>query len=583
MIIDLSNILKEYKRLKKKFSKLSKEQLIQKHVELFQFCNKKHEENRFLKQIIKNKLLVDNQIKEQKFIKYFSSNSRNKDACFKIFKKEKLLGKGGYGQTYLASKGNFKYAVKVQEITNIEISDLKKEIKLTKKMGKLGVGPKLYDYYICKEDNKNKLFMVMEYMSGGDLYNWLGDGNKLTAKLKKDARKKLKIMHDNGIIHNDLHEGNIFIQNKNNKPELFIGDFGISETKESLIRQNFIASPLEMTIEDWKNGYLINPGNNSKESLLFDFIVNKLIFDEILIIDFPKIYQIYQKIKNKYKKYSKSKIKDLGNKLKDNKNEANENNFDKMILDDLIFYSHKYKEISKFKKTFKNLTEYIPNSIEKNHKIYNCLTKYKIEKHLGYFDSDDFSLVNSFYNMIVSENKKLYNLHIIDPDIDRKHNEKNRYIKIKNKIKIAKKMGELGIGPKLLKTYYCKNNNNGYKIYLLFEYISDITLKDWINGNKKYTKKMYKQINDKIKKIKSNKIIIQNIKSNMILVNPSTKELFINNFYSAITFDNFYKNKVISDNNMATWMKNNDYETEDLIEYLILDEIHQKNLIKLKI
>ena len=212
MIIDLSNILKEYKRLKKKFSKLSKEQLIQKHVELFQFCNKKHEENRFLKQIIKNKLLVDNQIKEQKFIKYFSSNSRNKDACFKIFKKEKLLGKGGYGQTYLASKGNFKYAVKVQEITNIEISDLKKEIKLTKKMGKLGVGPKLYDYYICKEDNKNKLFMVMEYMSGGDLYTWFSDGNKLTAKLKKDAKKKLKIMHDNGIIHNDLHEGNIFIQ-----------------------------------------------------------------------------------------------------------------------------------------------------------------------------------------------------------------------------------------------------------------------------------------------------------------------------------------------------------------------------------
>ena len=89
-------------------------------------------------------------------------------------------------------------------------------------------------------------------------------------------------MHENGIIHNDLHEGNIFIQNKNNKPELFIGDFGISETKKSLIKQYLIPSPLEMTNESWKNGDLINPSNRSYELILNEYIIYTLLFNKYL-------------------------------------------------------------------------------------------------------------------------------------------------------------------------------------------------------------------------------------------------------------------------------------------------------------
>ena len=40
-------------------------------------------------------------------------------------------------------------------------------------MGDLNIGPKIYDSYYCKYRGMYNLFIVQEYMNGGDLNNWI--------------------------------------------------------------------------------------------------------------------------------------------------------------------------------------------------------------------------------------------------------------------------------------------------------------------------------------------------------------------------------------------------------------------------
>ena len=50
-----------------------------------------------------------------------------------------------------------------------QIDRIKNEIILSKKMGDKNIGPKIYDYYICVENNTTKVLILMEYMNGGTL------------------------------------------------------------------------------------------------------------------------------------------------------------------------------------------------------------------------------------------------------------------------------------------------------------------------------------------------------------------------------------------------------------------------------
>ena len=83
------------------------------------------------------------------------------------------------------------YAIKTQTIKgDIDFTPQQRvdmihtEIKIAKKMGKLGVGPIIYDYYICKESKKKGyvIFIIMQYMYGGRLEQW--------GKIPTQAQKK---------------------------------------------------------------------------------------------------------------------------------------------------------------------------------------------------------------------------------------------------------------------------------------------------------------------------------------------------------------------------------------------------------
>lgn len=162
--------------------------------------------------------------------------------CFGDYKVINQLGAGAFGSVYLVEKGNKKYAIKNQFIKDTmwtsrteNIKQIKNEIEISIKMGKKNIGPKIYDYYMCDVDfDKTTVIIVMEYMNEGTLSNWLVN-NKLTKKHKEQINDKIEKMHNENILHLDIHDENIFVSKKGSKIEFFIGDFGLSQTFKQLI------------------------------------------------------------------------------------------------------------------------------------------------------------------------------------------------------------------------------------------------------------------------------------------------------------------------------------------------------------
>tara|TARA_B100001248_G_C27377998_1_gene455369 strand:+ start:132 stop:1043 length:912 start_codon:yes stop_codon:yes gene_type:complete len=247
-LIDLKKIEKLYNAVLKYIKKLSNEQ----HTQLMlQFS--KHKVDIEIVQILTNMFWrIDNKsiIKKQNTkikdnFKKFEPKIQGTYCCFGDYKVIHELGSGAYGTVYLVEKDKKKYAIKTQNIyiNNIYVSlndnlkMIKNEIDITKKMGEINIGPKLHDYYICQPDmNKISIFMIMEWMTEGSLNNWL-QNNKLTKSQETSILKKIKKMHEAGIVHADIHDQNIFVTKKKSKFEFYIGDFGLSKTVKDLVKQ----------------------------------------------------------------------------------------------------------------------------------------------------------------------------------------------------------------------------------------------------------------------------------------------------------------------------------------------------------
>ena len=242
--IDLTEIPRIYIKLWNTYSKLPHSQLIKKEKQLtnkidtldFFNYNTVYDLIDFI--IKKSNLYKEFILKKEKNTIYIPTNSKKKDACLKEYKKMKELGSGAFGNVILASKKKYKYAIKIQNTNDPEI-DYNMEVEIAKKMGELGIGPKIYESYYCKDKEKYILFIVQDYINGGTLGEWIENGKKFTPALKKQLIDKVDKMHKYGFFHNDLHDRNIFIQTyKNKKPEIFIGDFGLSKTSQTFSQGN---------------------------------------------------------------------------------------------------------------------------------------------------------------------------------------------------------------------------------------------------------------------------------------------------------------------------------------------------------
>jgi len=142
------------------------------------------------------------------------------------------LGSGHFASVFRVTRkdDNLKAAVKIIK----KPKDSKKKEKV------------LLEYKILKEcrhkqvvqchdafETDDRLYLVMELMEGGELFDKIVDMGHFTEKQAADATLKLldalKFMHDQGIAHRDLKPENMLMTTKELDAEVKITDFGLSK------------------------------------------------------------------------------------------------------------------------------------------------------------------------------------------------------------------------------------------------------------------------------------------------------------------------------------------------------------------
>lgn len=152
------------------------------------------------------------------------------------YKTKKLIGKGAFGEVYLAHDRELRRNVAIkmflmpdEEENQTEINDLYKEAQLLAKVEHANIVP-LYD--VLRVDNS--VLMVMRYISGTNLQG-LMKNNQTPMQILEAYSIFRRILlgidysHSRGVIHLDLKPSNILLSMSD---EVFVSDFGISQTHD---------------------------------------------------------------------------------------------------------------------------------------------------------------------------------------------------------------------------------------------------------------------------------------------------------------------------------------------------------------
>jgi len=207
------------------------------------YKNKENNGNMMFKKSISSVINFNSDIFIQKF----------ENDPFYEYSKEKLIGKGAYGEVYLV-KHNITGAIRAmkiidknneeEELTDEEILN---EINILKKIDHPNI-VKLFEFY----SNKSKYYLILEFCEGGNLNQFLNE-NKLSEfhviYIMFQILSAMNYCHNMNILHRDLKPDNILIKKSEfDLCRVKICDFGTShifkkgeKQKEAIGTLNFMA------------------------------------------------------------------------------------------------------------------------------------------------------------------------------------------------------------------------------------------------------------------------------------------------------------------------------------------------------
>ena len=144
------------------------------------------------------------------------------------------LGNGSYGNVVLGRDEKTKELAAIKIIDKANKSQklleyIKTEVEIMKFCKHDNI-IKFIDYF----ENADQIFIVQEYLKGGDLYTYHLDHfkNPSEDKLKyimKQIGNGIKYLHEYGIIHRDIKPQNIMLADESKLPKIKIVDFGLSK------------------------------------------------------------------------------------------------------------------------------------------------------------------------------------------------------------------------------------------------------------------------------------------------------------------------------------------------------------------
>nr|XP_005305682.1 serine/threonine-protein kinase Nek5 [Chrysemys picta bellii] len=179
----------------------------------------------------------------------------------------KMIGEGAFGKVFLA-KGkvdNHQSVIKEINLTKMPVKEKEasqKEVILLAKMKH----PNIVTFYSSLQE-KNKLYILMEYCDGGDLmrrinmqHGVLFDEDQILAWFVQISLG-LKHIHDRKVLHRDIKAQNIFLSNNGMVAKL--GDFGIARMLNNTMElaRTCVGTPYYLSPEICEN----RPYNNKTD------------------------------------------------------------------------------------------------------------------------------------------------------------------------------------------------------------------------------------------------------------------------------------------------------------------------------
>ena len=193
----------------------------------------------------------------------------------KDFEIIKPISKGAFGSVYLSKKkstGDY-FAIKVLKKSDMvaknQVTNVKAERAIMMWQGESDFVAKLYWTF----SSKDYLYLVMEYLNGGDCAALV----KVLGSLPEDWAKKylaevvlgVEHLHSRGIVHRDLKPDNLLIDQKGH---LKLTDFGLSRMGLIGRQKRLLRSPNDSVPDLLKQGPFAHaPSMASSRSTSFDF------------------------------------------------------------------------------------------------------------------------------------------------------------------------------------------------------------------------------------------------------------------------------------------------------------------------
>ncbi len=149
--------------------------------------------------------------------------------------KMEYIGGGEYGKVFKIDETRCVKIINISEnLNNLGYIDFQNEVEISKVAGEIGVGPKIYDAYVCVNDANSSCYGIiyMEYVKGitlnDFLYKYYSKGN--IATIRRLLEEKINKLHNAGILHSDLHHDNVMIiMDGGEVKDVKIIDFGFSQ------------------------------------------------------------------------------------------------------------------------------------------------------------------------------------------------------------------------------------------------------------------------------------------------------------------------------------------------------------------
>eukprot|EP00005_Dracoamoeba_jomungandri_P012224 CAMPEP_0174267920 /NCGR_PEP_ID=MMETSP0439-20130205/35429_1 /TAXON_ID=0 /ORGANISM="Stereomyxa ramosa, Strain Chinc5" /LENGTH=292 /DNA_ID=CAMNT_0015355737 /DNA_START=74 /DNA_END=952 /DNA_ORIENTATION=+ len=140
------------------------------------------------------------------------------------------LGSGNFSKVYLGKHKatGTEYAIKVVDKKQVDSEKLVTEIEILKKVSH----PNIIALFEVYDSDPEKLYMVLELVSGGELFNKIVEIGSYSENVAKSLVRQIvnavKYLHDKNIAHRDIKPTNLLLSGSDST-EIKLADFGLSK------------------------------------------------------------------------------------------------------------------------------------------------------------------------------------------------------------------------------------------------------------------------------------------------------------------------------------------------------------------